>query len=650
MKTSPLHFNDASTPNSGNLNNWQWNFGDATNGTGSSITHIYPTAGAYTVNLTVATDKGCVSNPVSTKIVTVNVNPEAGFKVPEVCINDIAAVFIDTSKILPGNITAWKWDFGDPGSGALNTSVTKDGTHLYTATGSYLVTHIAYSSTGCSDTIQQSIFINGANPVTDFSVSNPTTLCANDSVSIINLSTVNPGNVTKVEIYWDNVGAPGVFDTDDFPALNKVYKHKYLNFQAPLTRTFTIRFRAYSGTLCVNDRIRTITVNAAPRVQFNNIPNICLDAAPYQITQATEIGAVPGIGIFSGPGVTAGGLFTPSVAGPGTHSIKYTFTSTAGGCVDTLTKTIHVYEPPVAGFSFTTPVCETKLVTFSDNTSPTEGALSTWTWDFGDGSLLDVRNNNTPFNHIFPAFGTYAVKLVVTTSNGCLSTPKIISVTVNPQPKVNFDIPASVCLPNANVTFNNLSSIADGTEASFNYLWNFGDPGSGSVNTSTGKSPSHTYTGTGPFNINLQVVSAAGCIHDTTIILNTIHPQPIAAFSTDKIDVCIGGSISFTDNTNPLDGTTTQWNWTLDDGNVKNTPTFTYTYGAEGTYNVGMFIFNSNGCRSTTANKTVFVNPYPTANAGPDKFMLEGGQVMLTPAVPIGINVTYLWSPAATLK
>jgi gliding motility-associated-like protein len=645
-----ISFNDASTPNSGNLNNWQWNFGDATTGTGSSITHIYPTAGAYTVNLTVTTDKGCVSNPVSTKIVTVNVNPQAGFEVPEVCINDIAAVFIDTSKILPGNIIAWKWDFGDPGSGALNTSVTKDGTHLYTATGSYLVTHIAFSSTGCSDTIQQSIFINGANPVTDFSVSNPTTLCANDSVSIINLSTVNPGNVTKVEIYWDNAGAPGVFETDDFPALNKVYKHKYLNFQAPLTRTFTIRFRAYSGTLCVSERIRTITVNAAPRVQFNNIPNICMDAAPYQITQASEIGAVPGIGVFSGPGVTAGGLFTPSVAGPGTHNIKYTFTSTTGGCVDTLTKTIHVFEPPVAGFSFTTPVCETKVVTFSDNTLPTEGSLATWTWDFGDGSPLNVRNNNTPFNHIFPAFGTYPVKLTVTTNNGCLSIPKIISVTVNPQPKVNFDIPASVCLPNANVTFNNLSSIADGTEASFNYLWNFGDPGSGSVNTSTGRSPSHTYTGTGPFNINLQVISGAGCIHDTTIILNTIHPQPIAAFSTDKIDVCIGGSITFTDNTNPLDGTTTQWNWILDDGNVRNTPTFTYTYGAEGTYRVGLFVFNNHGCRSTTANTTVFVNPYPSANAGPDKFMLEGGQVMLTPAVPIGINVTYLWSPAATLN
>jgi gliding motility-associated-like protein len=648
-ENKPITFNDASAPNSGNLNGWNWNFGDASTGTGVTTTHAYAVAGTYTATLSVTTDKGCISPVPASQPVTVTVNPKAGFIVPEVCINDVAAVFIDTSKILPGNtITSWKWDFGDPGSGPLNTSTTKDGTHLYTATGSYMVTHIAYSSTGCSDTTKTPIFINGANPVTDFSVSNPTTLCSNELISITNLSTVNPGSVTKVEIYWDNVGAPGVFELDDLPVLNKVYTHKYPTLQT--TQNYTIRFRAYSGTLCVNDRIRTITVNAAPKVQFNNIPNVCLDAPPFQITQASEIGGVPGTATFSGPGVTPGGLFSPAIAGFGTHTIKYTFTATAGGCIDELTKTIHVYEPPVAAFAISAPVCETKDVLFTDNTLPTEGTLSSWTWNFGDGSPLVIKNNKAAFAHQFPVYGPYSVTLSVTTSNGCKSIPKVIPLTVNPQPKVNFIIPASVCLPNANVTFDNRSTIADGTETAFKYNWDFGDPTSGAVNISSGKNPSHTYNTVGPFDIKLQVESGAGCLHDTIIKLNTIHPQPLAAFTTDKIDVCIGGSFNFTDKTDPLDGTTTQWNWTLDDGNVKNTPTFTYTYGAEGSYKVGLFTFNSHGCRSTTANTTVFVNPYPGANAGPDKFVLEGGQVMLTPAVPVGINVTYLWSPAATLN
>ena len=35
---------------------------------------------------------------------------------------------------------------------------------------------------------------------------------------------------------------------------------------------------------------------------------------------------------------------------------------------------------------------------------------------------------------------------------------------------------------------------------------------------------------------------------------------------------------------------------------------------------------------------------YPT-NAGPDKFMLEGGQVTLTPELNASMPVTYLWTP-----
>lgn len=66
-------------------------------------------------------------------------------------------------------------------------------------------------------------------------------MCANDSIAIQDASTVNFGSVTKVEIYWDNVNFPAVFQTDDFPTPGKIYRHLYPNFQAPLTRSFNIR-------------------------------------------------------------------------------------------------------------------------------------------------------------------------------------------------------------------------------------------------------------------------------------------------------------------------------------------------------------------------------------------------------------------------
>ncbi len=640
-----ISFTDLSVPNSGNIISWSWDFGDGGTSTLQNPTHTYGAAGTYNVTLVVTTDKGCISiNSVTP--VTIYDKPAAGFIIPEVCLNDTYAQFTDTSSVpVPDNIVSWSWDFGDGG-----TSTLQNPQHSYTAVGSYNVRLMITTNRGCKDTIDQSVFVNGSYPQAGFTVQNLSALCANDSISIVEASTVFPGTITKVEIYWDNAGLPGVYDTDPLPYTGKIYKHLYPNFQNPLTKSFTIRYRAYSGGVCVDDSLFNITVNAAPKVQFNPIPPICLDATPYQITQATETGGVPGSGMYSGPGVTPGGLFTPSIAGPGTHTIKYLYTSSAAGCVDSLTQTIKVWEPATADFTVSAPVCERQPVTFTDISTATEGTLTQWQWDFSDGTPVVIQSSGVPFTHSFSGWGTFQVKLRVVTSNGCVSTEKIIPVDVKPLARPNFTFPAASCLPNADVPFTNASNIPDGTQSSFSYLWNFGDPGSGVVNTSTGSNPSHTYVSTGPFNVNLQVTTGAGCIHDTTIIVNTIHPEPAGSFTTDKVDVCVGGDVRFTSTSNPLDGSIVSWHWDMDDGNSESNQSFNYTYALPRQYSVKHYIINSFGCKSTIAFKTVSINPYPPVNAGPDKLMLEGGQVTLTPSQNASMPVTYSWSPATYLS
>lgn len=650
-ETKVLTFTDLSTPNVGTTNGWTWNFGDLSPTSNlQNPTHTYAAAGTYTVSLTVTNSKGCVSNPVLTRSVTVNKQPIADAVLPEVCLSDTYAQFTDNSSVTPGSIASWLWNFGDPGSGALNTSALQNPQHSYTSTGNYTVSLTVTTNNGCVTTQTFPFTVNGDIPVANFNPLNAATMCANDSISIQDASTVNFGSVTKVEIYWDNVGAPGTFDTDDTPTPGKIYKHKYPNFQSPLTKTFNIRYRAYSGGTCVNDRIKTITVNAAPKVQFNNMPAACLDAAPFQITQASEIGGVPGSGVFSGPGVNATGIFNPALVGPGTYPIKYTFTSTAGGCVDTLTKFITVLDSASAQFSFSPLACEKSAVGFNSTTSTIPagaGSITGWTWNFGDPAS-GAANTSTAQNptHIFSGWGNYTVTLSVTTSNGCRSTVRTQSVFVNPIPRPNFTVPPSVCLPSANIVFTNISSIPDATEASFTYLWNFGDPGSGALNTSTNSGPSHIYNSAGPFNVNLQITSGAGCVHDTTIIVNNIHPEPTGSFTPDKTDICVGGgSFTFTDNSDPKDGTTVQWNWNMDDGNIRTTPVVNYTFTTPRTYNVSLYTVNSFGCRSTTFTLPITVHPFPVVDAGPDRIILEGGQVMLEPVVT-GNELTYLWTPA----
>ncbi|MBP6416130.1 MAG: PKD domain-containing protein [Chitinophagaceae bacterium] len=648
-ETKVLTFTDLSTPNAGALNGWTWNFGDAGTSTLQNPVHTYAAAGTYTVTLSVTTDKGCVSNPVLTRTVTVSPQPDPGFILPEVCLSDTYAQFTDTSDVASGSIASWLWDFGDPASGPLNTSTLQNPQHSYTAVGNYTVTLTVTTNNGCVATRASSFTVNGDIPVSNFNALNPATMCANDSIAIQDASTVNFGSVTKVEIYWDNVNFPAVFQTDDFPTPGKIYRHLYPNFQAPLTRSFNIRYRAYSGATCVDDRIKTIVVNAAPKVQFNNMPDACLDAAPFQITQASEIGAVPGTGVFSGPGVNATGIFNPALVGPGTYTIKYTFTSTAGGCIDSLSKTITVLDSASARFTVSPINCENSLVSFNSTSSTipaASGTITGWAWNFGDPAS-GANNTSSIQNptHLFSGWGTYNVTLSVTTSNGCRSTVRTIPVFVNPLPRPDFSFPASACLPSATIAFNSsASSIPDGTQSSFTYLWDFGDPASGPLNTSTGSSPSHIYNTAGPFTVTLQITSGAGCVNTKTIIVNTIHPQPTGSFTSNKDDVCVGQSFTFTDNSNPADGTTQQWNWTMGDGNVRTSSSFNYTYGTAGSYDVSLFITNSFGCRSTTFTKTVTVNPYPVVNAGPDLFILQDGSDTIQPIIT-AINPTYLWTP-----
>ncbi|WP_462220866.1 PKD domain-containing protein [Ferruginibacter sp.] len=648
--TRVITFTDNSVANAGTINNRLWDFGGGNTATGSPVSYIFPGTGPFTVGLTVTTTNGCSNAPLFTKVVTINDRPQAGFTVPEVCISDVAAVFTDTSKITNGsfNTLGYEWDFGDGSP----YQFTKDGTHLYALVGTYTVRHIVTSSLGCKDTTFNNISINGANPVSNFSVTNATALCANDSVSIVNLSTINQGNITKVEIYWDFVGAPAAVQLDDFPAPNKVYRHKYPNFQTPPTRPYTIRFLAYSGTLCVNEKSTIITVNAAPKVQFNAMPDACYAAAPFLITQASEIGGVPGTFAYSGPGiVNSTGLFNPALAGIGTHLIKYTFTSAAAGCVDTISRAITVLDTASAKFSFNAPVCEGTPSTFKEeSTAPGGVILSNTIWNFGDGSPLESHVPGSTFTHTFPGWANYTVTMYNVSAYGCSSTSKVQQVYVSPIPQSSFTfVQPSVCLPNASVSFVNNSSIADGT--AITYAWDFGDPASGVLNASSARTPPpHIYSGTGPYTVKLTVTgSLSSCFKEFTDLVDFIHPQPKAAFDFNKPGICIGDDVIFTDLTNGLDGTVMQWNWNFGDGITGTNKQEQHLYSTAKTYDVSLYIVNSLGCNSDTLTKQFTVNPYPVVDAGPDGIVLEGGSFTMKPVVT-GNDLQYLWSPATYLN
>lgn len=296
---------------------------------------------------------------------------------------------------------------------------------------------------------------------------------------------------------------------------------------------------------------------------------------------------------------------THTFSSANTYTVKYTVTTDIGCISDTVSKVVTLTNPPVADFTSAGPYCEGNTITFNDNST---AGVNSWKWDFGDAS--PVQSTTSPsITHTYLTPGNYNVKLIVS-SGSCESAPKIIPVTIYANPTSDFTFPGSVCLPSGSTQFTDNSSPGGGSTLS-NWLWDFGDASP----TSTLQNPLHVYTGTGPYNITLQVTNNHGCINSRVHSL-ALNPEPVAAFNPIPV-VCIGSVVGFSDNSSvPGGGAITGWLWNFGDGSpTSNQQNPTHSYAAAGTYTVTLSVTSAAGCQTVNniASHTITVNALPTA-------------------------------------
>lgn len=289
---------------------------------------------------------------------------------------------------------------------------------------------------------------------------------------------------------------------------------------------------------------------------------------------------------------------------PGTYSVKLVVQNAAGSA-DSLTKTqyITVYNPPNVVFTGTPLTgCFPLPVQFTDQSTPGDGTINLWQWDFGDGALASVQNPA----HTYTAAGNFNVSLRVRNSFGCI---KILTKAqyVHINAGVHADFSNSVpnnCNPPSIINFQNLST---GTGI-LNYQWNFGDGG-----TSTLINPSHTYNSAGSYTVTLIVRNSTGCT-DTLIRTNAITIGTVDASFTSADSVCVNNPIAFTNTSIPVPASVI---WNFGDGSQSTVISPVKTYSAPGTYIVKL-ISNFGAC-TDSAFKTITVidKPLVSFNANP---------------------------------
>lgn len=349
-ETMTITFANNSVANEGSLVKWKWNMGlgrpDTVRTTGEAFSQLYPTAGQYRVTLTTETDRGCLS-PLLDTMITVYPLPLPGFTMSDNCLVDPFSEFRDTSRVAGGTITKWAWQFGDPNATAANpnTSSLSAPRHTYTAATTYNVTLSVTSDQGCPASVTQAFTINGSVPKSGFSIIGGNSQCSNDSVRIQNNSFADVGNIIRLEIYWDDRNNRAHKTTDLRPLPGKLYSTAYPEFFTPASKTYAIRLVAYSGDNCVNDTTVLLTLKNTPAITFDTLLPVCGNDRAFSLAQAAITNGVGGSGVYAGTGISPNGQFTPSAAGSGQHTVRYTHTG-ANGCVNAKQQTILVYPVP----------------------------------------------------------------------------------------------------------------------------------------------------------------------------------------------------------------------------------------------------------------------------------------------------------------
>ena len=203
-------------------------------------------------------------------------------------------------------------------------------------------------------------------------------------------------------------------------------------------------------------------------------------------------------------------------------------------CWSSDTVNVNFWPLPKADFeSDVTSGCTPVTCQFTNLTTTTSDSISSLWIVFDENyNVVEYTNVHEPIFHFNDA-GSYTVKLVVTTEEGCQdSITKWNYIITAPQPTVDFLATPETCMmseTNGEIAFTAYLSdnVAGNTD---NLVWTFGDGEQTTGETST----SHTYTTWGDYTVTLALTTESGCgdsvshtivIEDDLIFPNIITPN-----------------------------------------------------------------------------------------------------------------------------
>jgi gliding motility-associated-like protein len=197
--------------------------------------------------------------------------------------------------------------------------------------------------------------------------------------------------------------------------------------------------------------------------------------------------------------------------------------------------------------------------------------------------------------------------------------------------------PKPVSCDGFNVSFSN----DDFSPLNHTFYWVFGDPASGTADTSTLPTPTHIYSDTGVYVYKLVINRGEQCSDSATQIVK-VYPGFFPDF--DINGKCINSPIQFIDQSKTNYGAVNSWSWNFGDpANTNDSSKLqnpVYTYEKAGSYPVQLAITSSKGCNKTISD-TITIIEKPIFSVNNDTLICNIDTLQLT---AIG-NGTVVWTP-----
>ncbi len=480
------------------------------------------------------------------------------------CIGGNSFVFTNTST---AGASSYLWDFGDGTSSTLASP-----THTYTTSGYHYVNlNVVYGNlTRTANGV--SVYV-GAKPTPSFSNSIVSPL----NYGFSNTSTISSGYISGYS--WDfgdgSIGS-GNYVTHAFASAGTYNVKLVVTSEIGCKDSITTAVVVSSGSGGGSSVSPSFTVNSSSQ---------CLTGNSFVFTNTTPSAPMGTVYSWSfGDGGTSS-LSSPtySYASAGYYYVQMTATY-GGQTYYAAGQSLFVGAVPVAGF--TSNYASPLSYNFNSTSTVSNGYVSGYSWDFGDGGTSTAQNPQ----HTFASAGTYNVTLTVTTNAGCtatITTAVVVSSgsgggsSVSPSFTVNS---SSQCLTGNSFVFTNTTPSAPmGTV----YSWSFGDGGTSSLS-----SPTYSYASAGYYYVQMtatyggQTYYAAG----QNVYVGAL---PSAQFTSSFVSALQYG---FSSTSTVGTGYINSYAWSFGDGGTATSNNAQHTFASVGTYNVKLVVTTETGC------------------------------------------------------